>query len=485
MGQAAPPRDFPLALKGTDRGKRIITAADDLAQHIGVRPGQAVVKAQALYSDLLLMDAEPDEDREALERLAIWALRLSPVVSADPPDGLIIDTTGADHLHGGEDKMVDVLIARLAETGITTMAALADTHGAAHALARFSGKPRLIVPQGKTADTILPLPIAALRLEPALIENLKSLGFDRIGDLAAKPRAPLTLRFGPEVGRRLDQALGRVVEPIRSAREIEFVEVRRAFDEPISAPETLERFTKILIAQLCDALEVASLGARTLDLLFYRVDNRIETIRVGTARPVRNIKQLSRLLCDKIETVDPGFGIEVMTLTATSAEPLHPKQVGAAFAGETKPEIGSLIDILANRLGQRAIDRPLPAASDLPERSVEWAPPETEIKQGFPREWKRPTRLLARPEPIEVLALLPDHPPRAFTWRGLRRRVTSGDGPERIFGEWWKRDPELESIRDYYYVVDDTGKRYWVFRDGDGEFDNTGKQGWYIHGIFA
>lgn len=485
MGQAAPARDLPLALKGNDRGKRIITAADDLAQQIGVRPGQSVVKAQALYSDLVLMDAEPEEDRDALDRLAIWALRLSPVVCADHPDGLVIDTTGADHLHGGEDKMVDWLVARFTETGITTVPALADTHGAAHALARYGGKSRLIIPPGKTADMLLPLPIAALRLEPAIVENLKSLGFDRIGDLATKPRAPLALRFGPELDRRLDQAFGRLIEPIKSAREIEFVEVRKIFAEPIGAPETLERYTRKLVAELCDALEVASLGARTLDLLFYRVDNRIETIRVGTARPVRDVKQLSRLLCDKIETIDPGFGVEVMTLTATSAEPLTPKQVGAAFAGDPKPEIGSLIDILANRLGQRAIDRPLPAASDLPERSVEWMAPETEVKQGFPKEWKRPTRLLAHPEPIEVLALLPDHPPRAFTWRGLRRRVTAGDGPERIFGEWWKRDPELESVRDYYYVVDDTGKRYWVFRDGDGEFDDTGQQGWYMHGIFA
>ncbi|MGN6422547.1 MAG: Y-family DNA polymerase [Asticcacaulis sp.] len=485
MGQAAPARDLPLALKGTDRGKRIITAADDLAHHIGVRPGQAVVKAQALYSDLLLMDAEPDEDREALERLAIWALRLSPVVAADPPDGLVIDTTGADHLHGGEDKMVDAIVARLAETGITAIAALADTHGAAHALARFGGKARLIVPAGQTADAILPLPAAALRLPPPLIDTLKSLGFDRISDLASKPRAPLTLRFGPELGRRLDQALGRLVEPIKSAREVQYIEMRQIFAEPIGAPETIERYTRKLTVDLCDALEVAGLGARILDLLFYRVDNRIESVRVGTAKPVRDVKQLSRLLCDKIETVDPGFGIEVMTLTATAAEPLLVKQVGAAFAGAPKPEVGGLVDILTNRLGQRAIDRPMPAASDLPERSVAWAEPNSEIKQGFPKEWKRPTRLLTRPEPIEVLALLPDHPPRAFTWRGLRHRVASGDGPERIFGEWWKSDPELESVRDYYYVVDDTGKRYWVFRDGDGEFDDTGKQGWYMHGIFA
>lgn len=485
MGSGAPARDLPLVLKGTDRGKRIVTAADDLAQQMGVRVGQPVVKAQALFDDLVLMDAEPDEDKEALERLALWALRLSPVVATDPPDGLIVDTTGADHLHGGEDKMVETLVARLADTGITAIPALADTWGGAHALARFSRKPQMIIPPGKTADAILPLPVASLRLPGKMVENILKLGLNRVVDLASKPRAPLVLRFGPELGRRLDQAFGREHEPIRSAREVQFVEVRKVFAEPIGAPETIERYTRKLVVELCDALEVASLGARTLDLLFYRVDHKIEAIRIGTARPVRDVKQLSRLLCDKIETVDPGFGIDVMTLTATLAEPLVPRQLGASFAGAPKPEIGSLVDILANRLGSAAIDRPKPSPSDLPERSVEWAEPEAEIKQSWPKHWKRPTRLLARPEAIEVLALLPDSPPRAFTWRGLRRRIISGDGPERVFGEWWKRDPELESVRDYYYVQDETGKRYWLFRDGDGEFEDTGKQGWYMHGIFA
>jgi protein ImuB len=485
LGSAAPGRDLPLVLKGTERGKRIITAADDLAQKIGVRIGQPVVKAQALFSDLVLMDAEPEEDKEALDRLALWALRLSPVVAADPPDGLVVDTTGADHLHGGEDKMVEILVARLADTGITAIPALADTWGGAHALARFGRKNQNIIPPGKTADALLGLPIVSLRLPAALVESLLKLGFERIVDLASKPRAPLVLRFGPELGRRLDQAFGREAEPIKSAREVQFIEVRKVFAEPIGAPETIERYTRKMVVDLCDALEVASLGARTLDLLFYRVDNRTESIRVGTARPVRDIKQLSRLLCDKIETIDPGFGIDVMTLTATLAEPLVLAQAMASFADAARPDIGSLVDILANRLGQRAIDRPKPAPSDLPERSVEWAEPEADVKQSWPRHWKRPTRLLARPEPIEVLALLPDSPPRAFTWRGLRHRILSGDGPERVFGEWWKRDPELETVRDYYYVQDDTGKRYWVFRDGDGEFDDTGKQGWYMHGIFA
>ncbi|OYW74035.1 MAG: hypothetical protein B7Z26_11615 [Asticcacaulis sp. 32-58-5] len=219
--------------------------------------------------------------------------------------------------------------------------------------------------------------------------------------------------------------------------------------------------------------------------MLYRVDNLVESVRVGTARPIRDVKQLTRLFSDKLDKINPGFGIEVMSLTATLAEPLEARQFANGLIDAEAPDIGSLVDILANRLGEKSIDRPCPAASDLPERSVKWVAPEAKVTTPWSNDWKRPTRLLSKPEPIEVMALLPDSPPRAIKWRGQRRRVVQADGPERVFGEWWKRDPELESVRDYFYLVDETGKRYWVFRDGDGEFDNTGQQGWYMHGLFA
>jgi len=141
----------------------------------------------------------------------------------------------------------------------------------------------------------------------------------------AKPRAPLALRFGPELCRRLDQAMGSLSEPIDPVRPLDLIEVCRVFAEPIGAAETIARYTGKLTVQLCEALEAKGLGARQLDLLLYRVDNRIEAVRIGTARPVRDVKRLTRLLCDKIETIDPGFGIELMRLAVLLVEPLAPK----------------------------------------------------------------------------------------------------------------------------------------------------------------
>ena len=238
--------------------------------------------------------------------------------------------------------------------------------------------------------------------------------------------------------------------------------------------------------ELCGRLEAKGLGARRLDLICHRVDSHAQAIRVGTATPVRDAKRLTRLLCDRIETIDPGFGIEVMTLAASVAEPLIPRQSVSTLIDEGVPDVSDLVDTLMNRVGERAIYRLAPVASDVPERSVCQVPAlAAETGTGWPGHWPRPSRLLPQPELVEAVALLPDHPPASFTWRGIRRRVKRADGPERVFGEWWKRDAELAAVRDYFRVEDAAGERYWLYRAGDGEDLATGSHRWFLHGIFG
>lgn len=486
-GNAAPPPEAPLVLIGREGSRRLVVAADAAAHAAGVFVGMPAAKAQVLVPDLIVRNADPIGDAAALERLALWALqRFAPIVAPDAPDGIILDTTGADHLHGGEQAMLDALTGHLIMSGVTARAAVADSWGAAHALARFAGAATCVAPPGHGASVLDPLPLEALRLPRAMSADLRVLGFEHIGDLLAQPRAPLTLRFGPQLGRRIDQALGILAEPIEPVRPPDLISVRRAFPEPIGAAETIARYIGKLTARLCDALDEKGQGARRLDLLCHRVDNRLAAVRVGMAQPVRDAKRLTRLLCDKIETIDPGFGIEVMTLTATIAEPLERKQMANSLVEVATPDISDLIDTLANRVGERAIYRVAPVASDVPERSVCRIPAlAPENSAAWPGHWPRPARLLSRPELIETVALLPDHPPVSFTWRGIRRQVKRADGPERVFGEWWMRDAELVAIRDYFRVEDDAGERYWIFRAGDGEDTATGSHRWFLHGVFG
>ena len=485
-GVTGPSADAALILKGSDGRRRIVSAADDLALKIGVRIGMPVAQAESLFTDLVVMDADPEADAAALEKLAIWALRkYSPLVAADMPDGLVLDIAGADHLYGGEQDLVDDAVKSLADLGITAIAALADTWGAAHALARFGRKAVHLVPAGKLAEALVDLPVEALRLPSTLLPDLHLLGLDTIGEVSAKPRAPLIQSFGPILYRRVDQAFGRVVEPIEPVEAPELISVMRVFAEPIGAPETIEKYTKRLTDQICDRLEENGLGVKRLDLRFTRTDNRVEVIFVATAKPVRDPKRLGRLLCDKIETVDPGWGIDKMTLTAAYVEPLPLQQIVAPYSEPQRPDIEDLWDVLANRYGADSLYRAISVATDIPERAVRRTPPTSE-EVGSKRNagFRRPQRMFRRPEPIMALAVLPDHPPRAFTWRGHRYNVARADGPERVRGEWWRSDNEKGKVRDYFILEVDSGSRYWVFRTGDGQHENTGSLKWYLHGKF-
>ena len=444
-------------------------------------------QARALFADVVVHDADPEGDADGLERLAAWALRrYAPIVAADGPDGLVIDASGATHRHGGDEGFLSDLIVQCRSAGLTARAAMADTWGAAHALARYEARPALVVPPGAGGVVLAHLPVRALRLPETVVSALARLGIDTIGEVESQPRAALALRFGPEVTRRLDQASGRTAEPIEPVELEALIQARQVFAEPIGAPETLARYTVKLTETLCTELESHGLGARLLDLRFHRVDNRIEAVRVSLAQPVRNPGRLARLLCDRLEKVDPGLGVEVMSLTAPAVEPLDWKPAVADLTAPPERDVGDLVDTLANRIGPARLYRLLPAQSDVPERSVRKASATIgDDTETWPVRWPRPARLLQRPEPIDAVALLPDQPPVAFTWRGQRRRVRRADGPERIFGEWWRRDGEIDAVRDYFQLEDEAGERFWVFRRGDGERGITGELTWFLHGLFG
>jgi len=295
--------------------------------------------------------------------------------------------------------------------------------------------------------------VAALRIDNAVVSEMHGLGLETIADLMSRPRAPTTLRFGPEPWRLIDQAVGAVAEPINPVRPEDIPEVRKSFPEPIGAAETIKRYIDILVGELCLQLETRGVGARRLDLLCERVDSARQAIRVGTAMPTRDRVRLSRMLRDKVERIEPGFGIETMALAATLVQPLAPAQSPSSLVEPGAPDISDLVDILANRVGSKRLFRVAPVPSDVPERSVTRIPPlAPDLDDTWTGRWPRPSRLLAKPEPIETVALLPDHPPVTFTWRGIRRRVRRrvrrADGPERVFGEWWRRDAELAAVRE-------------------------------------
>jgi protein ImuB len=438
--------------------------------------------ARALVPGLEVAEADPEADRAALGKFAEWCTLYTPWTATDGEDGLILNITGCAHLFGGEESLVSDLTLRLKRLGYTTRAAVGDTLGAAWAWAHF-GEGGIVAP-GHTRTALKSLPIAALRLPVETVDRLERLGLKRISDLIDMPRAPLAARFGDLLLRRLDQALGLEDEPISPREPVTPWRSRIAFAEPIGRLEDLQRGVRGLLDELCTLLKAPKLGARRLELRLYRVDGTTQRFAVGTSRPVRDPAHLMRLFSERLEEADPGFGIEVMVLGATDTERFREDQLDleSQKAG-AEEELARLIDRLQNRLGARSIVRAAPFDSHIPERAVTVVPATAPPGSAdWMAEQPRPVRLLPSPEPIEAVAPVPDDPPLSFRWRRVHHRVTKAEGPERIAPEWWRRG-ETKRSRDYYWIEDTEGRRFWVYRDGAYQPDKTPR--WYLHGLFA
>jgi protein ImuB len=481
----AAPYGGSLIVSAHDGRRRIVAGASVEAQTLGIRTGMPLTQAQAMVPGLTILDADPEADAAALDRLVVWCLRYAPMVAADAPDGLWIDASGCAHLAGGEETLLVDLQSRLAQAGFSARIGMADTPGCAHAVARYGGRETVIMPAGDISALQM-LPVEALRLPDETCDALRRVGIESVGDLTVAPRAPLVRRFGAQLALRLAQASGEQFETIHPISPPDIIERRLAFVEPIGTAEAFIAVLDKLMRFVCRRLERASLGARRLDLLFERVDGSVQAIRIGTSAPSRDARHLTKMLHERLEQVDPGPGVEAMRLIADSAEPLEFAQLDGLPRDDSADmrDLAALIDRLGNRFGADRIYRVAPVESDVPERSVQRVPALTPIKGTWPAHLPRPVRLLTPPQAVTVIAPLPDHPPAVFTWRKHRHRVRRASGPERIFGEWWKREGETLGVRDYFVVEDDDGHRFWLFRRGDGEDAATGDLSWFLHGFF-
>ncbi|HUC12083.1 MAG TPA: DNA polymerase Y family protein [Stellaceae bacterium] len=525
-GSAAPAETAPFATVTDAGGQRLLAAVNPAAAAAGLAPDMPLADALSFVPALATAAAEPAKDAAALRRLAEWCGRYSPWTAPDATDGIKIEITGCAHLWGGEEPLAADLIARLTRQGIAARIAIAESLGAAWACARFTepGARMLILPSAATRIALAPLPVAALRLDPATAQGLRRVGLKRIGDLYAMPRDALARRFGVAVAQRLDQALGDLPEPLSPLSETPARRVRLSFAEPIADPADLALATERLADDLATRLAREGAGARRLALDFHRVEGRVERIALGTARPSRDPHHLAALLKERLDTIDPGLGVEDMILAVFAIDPLRPEQLGFAGASPSAGSTGgggvaTLLDRLGNRFGLAAVSRLEARESHLPERAsikVSVSEPAASPVSRRDQGWRgndgakppRPIRLFEPPEPIEAAWLLPDDPPFRFTWRRRAHRVRCADGPERIAAEWWRPDGSAvtpgkglphahveganveganvegaNAIRDYYRVEDDEGRRFWLFRAGlpdDGQ-----PLRWFVHGVFA
>lgn len=522
----------PVAVVRDQSNMQVLASLSSEAEAQGLRHGQPLRDALAMCPTLVTRLANPQAEAAFLAILRRWAGRFSPWVSEEPPASLAIDLTGSAHLFGGEAAVLEAVEGDCADLGLTVHSGIADTLGAAWALARFAGQsvqptrtgdaidqeapatrvravkrrnwerggppPRLappgnraarIAPAGQTHTAIAALPVAALRLPEDTIINLTRLGLRRVGDLIGTPRAALARRFGRELVRRLDQALGVEPEPISPTRPETHFAVRLTLPDPIGLEADILAGIDRLLPALTERLKKKGRGARRVRVQFFRSDQTMQWLEIGLARPSDDPNRIRPLLAMKLGDIDAGFGIDTLRIEACVTEPLHTHQhkghMDAAARASARLIANTAIDDLIGKVGARigleAVTRLHPGDSHIPEKSclilaAAWSEPAT--------DWPKPATLrplmLWRPEPVtaqETPSL-----PLSFRWRRRELQTVQASGPERISPEWWLDEPEWRTgVRDYWQVRTNSGERLWLyFAHG-----HTMSAGWFCHGVFA
>jgi protein ImuB len=486
----------PLVVYGKRGNAELLTAVDDAAERLGLSPGLALAQARAMHPGIEALEEDAGADAALLESIADWCLRYTPLVACDTSDGLLLDISGCAHLYGGEDALVADLSGRLETAGFAYRVAIVGSIGAAWAAARYGAPGNFAC--GDERKLLAPLPLAALRLDGGTIAALARVGLKRIGDIMDLPRAPLTARFGAELLRQLDRALGIEHEPLTPRLPVAPYVAEQRFAEPIAREEDVLGTVARLAARLKAALERRGDGARRIELTLFRTDGALRRIAAGTSRPLRDPDDIRALFTERLaalaDTLDPGFGFDMARLSVLVAEPCPPEQIGIGGA-EDAAERDRLVDRLSARLGVRRVRQMIAQDSHIPEIAGACVPAQMTVPdagwEAFRRHRAeaelapRPLRLLARPEPIEAVAELPDGPPLRFRWRRALHEVISAEGPERIEGAWWSEHGG--PARDYFRVEDKTGLQFWLFRAGLYRDLAPGgaAPSWFLHGMFA
>lgn len=477
----------------------------------GVKPGLPLAEARSLLTkkNPHFERHDADADRLALEDLAAWSECFSPFVSVEDfnsADSLLMEAGGVAHLFGGEESLAQQIKAAFAKESYFTRIAMADTIGAAWAVAHFGtsskGQP-IVVSAGSLPKVLSSLPVESLRLPGAVVETLHALDLRRIGQILRLPRESLPSRFGLELLERLDQALGRTQELCTIHRPQEPVAAEWDFEPSTTDRRVLEAAGRILLERLLAKLSLRNEGVlRFWCGLKFGPQESCEGngFSVELVSPSSSQKHLAHLLDLRWERITLPGEVLRMRLEIAQTAPVRYRQ-RELFEEESnkdrerRQEFAALINRLSSRLGTEAVLKPVLMPDHQPEHAVRLLPvvrghPQNKSKPK-PQRGKRPpsspppacikfplarpVRLLPEPVAIQVMSVVPDGPPIRFSWKGKQHVVAHWWGPERIETGWWR---SRDVRRDYYRVETGEGGRFWLFRDLTAEGE------WFLQGIF-
>jgi len=522
-GQRTTDNGHPLVLVKQVATRQVIMAASREATARGICCEMTLAEACALCPNLEHGEYRPGDDRKGLIVLARWMMRFSPVVGLDPSDdgegdstpAIFVDVSGCERLYGSFESLMKQIEGALKRLRLHATMAIAPTVGAAFALAVCGQHGKIVF---ALAEALAPLSPDVLRIDRAISQMLHHLGIATIGQLMKLPRGSLPARFGGQLLLRLDQALGRIDEPLVGVKDQTPIEAGIDFEGPIDALETIWIAFGEMVRSVIGQLLERGCGARRMEIEFLRGYAPPISKTILLARASRDGKNIFNLIRCAMETLEEearrhggtearrggrkwkersrlahvaasedfsSEGFVGLRVRVTVFEKLSHEQVALLEHEEkaAEAEFDQLIERLCLRMGEECVVRAHLVESHVPEKAYAMVAATMDhghlstTAHATPLARVRPMRLYE--VPVEIRAMVsPSHDrdgrPISFTVGNDVHRLVHAIGPERIGGQWWEGH---HKTRDYFVVEDEKGRRFWIFRVMQSSR-------WYLHGEF-
>jgi len=527
--------DATVAIYHIVNTRHIICYASHTAKQAGILIDMSVADAQAILPTCHFRCYDDIAVKNWLSRVGQWAWRYTPLTGIDSESlGIWMNVTGATHLVGGIAAMCDALQIEFNQISVSAQIAAAPTYGAAWAFAHFSefiARPSLqqnrpVIMCDERAilrQKLQPLPVAALRISADIEAGLRQAGLEQIYQLSPISAISLTTRFGSELVQRLGQIIGDVSELQKPLIVPTPLMASKNYLTPLLGVEAIQKMIADLVHLTCIQLAQRHLVTRYLVIAVQRVDSTIIRRTISLSRPSRSEALLHRLTAHIAAEIDVEFGIEHSWIEAkklSAGLPVNQAFDSSLYKDDSKD---TLIDYLTARLGHNKVRQLQPIDSWQPESAQRVQPAQQTIRQLHTHAsnrlpyWQsqdhseisdninlisfsaRPLSLLTPAVPVDVIALLPDHPPSMIRWRKQNWQIYQATGPERIGPSWWLQSTQTnkytnngnysnnskysDKTRDYYWLETQSGERLWVYREGLTERGESVE--WFLHGFFA
>ncbi len=419
-----------------------------------------------LAADPAAGPTESPPDQHALGRVALWGLELTPKVSPEPPDTVLLEISGSLRLLGGHSEITRRARQALAELALRSRLATAPTPQGARLMARY-GHPGPITDHQALRAALRPLPCQLLDPTPDEQGALAELGITTLGDCLSLPRGGLRRRLGKALVARLEQAVGERPEPRSCIEPPQSYHERLELPAPSASSQATEFALQRLLRSLVGVLRGRDAAVQQIRITLEHAEHAPTEIDLGFLHPTRDMAHMGHIARHRLERQRLPEPVHAITLRADTLLPYH-GATASLFQGTAQdPETSRiLIDRLIARLGPRRVRGLMLTPDPRPERAWHRSPlEERRSARSYPLP-PRPSWLLPHPQPLDEAHGNP-------LWNGPLRLEA---GPERIESGWWDG---YDVCRDYYVARSAGGSRAWVFRERRPPYR------WYLHGFFG